>query len=133
MMPKVWLFSEHIIYSINIYPPAIGMNSLIEHMHQSIKDYDEQLVDVVSMANEDGSFASAKFRFVGKYCGNGKDFGLELKHTGHKYDLLGYNFIIIEGAAIVEIKAFFNEDDLKAQILSAEALLDAEQKQLISG
>ena len=72
------------------------------------------------MASHDGSFASARVRFLGSYFGDGSELGLSLAHRGQAYDFPGYNFFVITNGRIAEIKAFFNEADLKKQILADE-------------
>ncbi len=114
------LFSEEVIYSINDYPSAVGKKSFIDHMQESVHNYREQLIEIIPMASQDGSFASARFRFLGRYFGDGSELGLSLMHHGQAYDLPGYNFFAITNGRITEIKAFFNEADLKKQILANE-------------
>ena len=111
------------IYSINDYAPAFGIESLIEHMQISVCNYRKQLIDVMPMENQDGTLASAKFRFKGRYFGDGRELCLELRHQGHAYDRPGYNFFVINEGEITEIKAFFSEDNLKKQISADEARL----------
>lgn len=118
------LFNEEVIYTINDYPPSVGIKSFIEHMQHSVHNYREQLLDIIPMANHEGSFASARFRFCGHYFGDGVELGVRLEHRGHAYDLLGYNFFVISNGKIKEIKAFFSECDLKRQLLAAEKNLE---------
>jgi len=86
-------------------------------MKKSVEAFQQQMTGVVVRASEDGSCAFAIYRYVGKYLGDGRGFMVKLSSDAQVYNLTGYDFFQIKDDQITEIKAFFDESDIKQQIV----------------
>ena len=87
-----------------------AFRAFLTHMDRC---YRERLSDIVIMASDDGSRASAEFTVHGAYLAS--DEGLPAAR-GQTYELPAGAFFVIEGGAISRVSVYYNLADWIAQV-----------------
>ncbi len=107
------LLAEDVIHDINQGGREIGREAFAQFMQRMNDHYKEELVDIVVMANEDGSRAAAEFVVLGSYIGT--DEGLP-PATGQTYRLPAGAFFEIQEYKVARISNYYNLNDWIDQV-----------------
>ena len=105
--------SDDVVHDINQGGREIGkiaFRSFLERMNRS---YDEQIVDVQVMTNNDGSRAAAEFTVLGAYIAN--DDGMP-PARGQRYRIQAGAFFELKGGKIARITSTYNVRDWLKQV-----------------
>jgi steroid delta-isomerase-like uncharacterized protein len=107
------LLAEDVIHDINQGGREHGKKAFAAFLTRMNLCYDEQIVDLAEMSNDDGSRASAEFTVLGKYLAG--DSGLPPAH-GQSYRLPAGAFFEIRGGKIARISNYYNLEDWLKQV-----------------
>ena len=107
------LLSDDIEHDINQGKRETGRAAFAAFMQHMNRCYRERLVDIVLMANEEGTRASAEFTVLGEYLVT--DEGLP-PANGQTYRLPAGAFFDIQGGRIKRITNYYNLQDWVAQV-----------------
>lgn len=107
------LLTDDVIHDINQGRRDIGKAAFEQFMGGMNTSYKEQLVDMVIMANADGSRAAAEFVVLGEYLKT--DEGLP-EANGQKYRLPAGAFFDIRDGKVARITNYYNLQDWIAQV-----------------
>lgn len=107
------LLTDDVIHDINQGRRDIGKAAFEQFMGGMNTSYKEQLVDMVIMANADGSRAAAEFVVLGEYLKT--DEGLP-EANGQKYKLPAGAFFDIHDGKVARITNYYNLQDWIAQV-----------------
>ncbi len=111
------LLSDDVVHDINQGKRETGKQAFEEFMDKMNLHYREQLVDMVIMANIDGSRAAAEFTVLGEYLNT--DEGLP-PATGQTYRLPAGAFFDIRDGKIARVTNYYNLQDWIAQVAGNE-------------
>jgi steroid delta-isomerase-like uncharacterized protein len=110
------VLSDTIVHDVNQGVRRVGkaaFKDFLEHMDHC---YQEQLHDVVVMASDDGTRASAEFLVKGRYKATDSDLP---PATGQTYALAAGTFFAIADGRIARVTTYYNLQDWLAQISRA--------------
>ena len=107
------LLADGVIHDLNEGPREIGLPAFSAFQQRMARSYREQLHDIVVMATQDGTRASAEYVVHGQYIAD--DEGLP-PARGQRYVLPGGAFFGIEGGRIARISNYYNLEDWIAQV-----------------
>ncbi|WP_445371277.1 ketosteroid isomerase-related protein [Methylomonas sp. HW2-6] len=107
------LLTEDVVHDINQGGREQGKAAFGEFMKKMNHHYKEQLVDMVVMANEDGSRGAAEFVVLGEYLNT--DEGLP-EANGQTYRLPAGAFFEIRDGKVARITNYYNLGDWIAQV-----------------
>ena len=107
------LLTDDVIHDINQGARQVGKAAFAQFMGGMNTSYKEQLVDMVIMANADGSRAAAEFVVLGEYLKT--DEGLP-EANGQKYRLPAGAFFDIRDGKVARITNYYNLQDWIAQV-----------------
>ena len=107
------LLTDDVIHDINQGKREIGKESFSRFMGGMNTSYKEELVDMVIMANENGTRAAAEFVVLGEYLKT--DEGLP-EAKGQKYRLPAGAFFEIRDGKVARITNYYNLQDWIAQV-----------------
>ncbi len=113
MVTFISLLSDDVIHDINQGGRECGKEAFVRFMEKMNYHYKEQLVDMVIMANADGSRAAAEFVVLGEYLNS--DEGLP-EARGQKYRLPAGAFFDIRNGKIARVTNYYNLQDWIAQV-----------------
>jgi steroid delta-isomerase-like uncharacterized protein len=105
--------AEDVIHDINQGGREHGKKAFAAFLTRMNLCYDEQIVDLAVMSNDDGSRASAKFTVLGKYLVG--DSGLPPAH-GQSYRLPAGAFFEIRDGKVARISNYYNLEDWLKQV-----------------
>ena len=105
--------AETVVHDVNQGRRELGKAAFRAFLGRMDMAYRERLADIVLMANEDGSRASAEFVVHGKYL-VGED-GLP-PANGQPYELPAGAFFAIEDGLITRVTVYYNLADWIAQV-----------------
>ena len=105
--------SGDVAHDINQGSRQTGKAAFAEFLAHMDRCYSEQLADIVLMANDDGTRASAEFVVHGKYLAT--DEGLPAA-AGQTYVLPAGAFFDLAGGAITRVSVYYNLADWTAQV-----------------
>ncbi len=111
------LLSDDVLHDINQGKRETGKQAFEQFMDKMNHHYREQLVDMVIMANTDGSRAAAEFTVLGEYLNT--DEGLP-PATGQTYRLPAGAFFDIRDGKIARVTNYYNLQDWIAQVAGNE-------------
>jgi len=111
------LLSDDVVHDINQGKRETGKQAFEQFMDKMNHHYREQLVDMVIMANTDGSRAAAEFTVLGEYLNT--DEGLP-PATGQTYRLPAGAFFDIRDGKIARVTNYYNLQDWIAQVAVSE-------------
>lgn len=107
------LLTDDVVHDINQGKRDIGKDAFTQFMSGMNVSYKEQLVDMVIMANADGTRASAEFVVLGEYLQT--DEGLPVAQ-GQKYNLPAGAFFDIRDNKVARVTNYYNLQDWIAQV-----------------
>lgn len=107
------LLTDDAIHDINQGKREVGKAAFERFMNGMNTSYKEELVDMVIMANEDGTRAAAEFVVLGEYLKT--DEGLP-EAKGQKYRLPAGAFFEIRDGKVARITNYYNLQDWIAQV-----------------
>lgn len=107
------LLTDDVIHDVNQGDREQGKEAFGKFMQKMNHHYREQLVDIVVMANEDGSRAAAEFVVLGEYLNT--DEGLP-DANGQTYRLPAGAFFDIRDGKVARITNYYNLGDWIAQV-----------------
>lgn len=107
------LLTDDVIHDINQGERQVGKEAFKQFMACMNNNYKEQLVEMVIMANDDGSRAAAEFVVLGEYMKT--DHGLP-EAQGQKYRLPAGAFFDIRDNKVARITNYYNLQDWIQQV-----------------
>lgn len=107
------LLTDDVVHDINQGDREQGKAAFTKFMEKMNHHYREQLVDMVVMANQDGSRAAAEFVVLGEYLNT--DEGLP-EANGQKYRLPAGAFFDIRDGKVARVTNYYNLGDWCAQV-----------------
>ena len=107
------LLAEDVVHDINQGGRENGKQAFAAFLARMNRCYDEQIVDLAVMSNEDGSRAAAEFTVLGKYLVT--DAGLP-PARGQSYRLPAGAFFEIRDGKIARISNYYNLEDWLKQV-----------------
>jgi steroid delta-isomerase-like uncharacterized protein len=107
------LLSEHVIHDINQGGREHGKRAFAAFLTRMNLCYDEEIIDLVVMTNDDGSRAAAEFTVLGKYIAS--DDGLP-PARGQIYRLPAGAFFEVKDGKVARISNFYNLQDWLKQV-----------------
>lgn len=107
------LLTDDVVHDINQGEREQGKAAFAKFMEKMNHHYREQLVDMVIMANEEGTRAAAEFVVLGEYLNT--DEGLP-EAKGQKYRLPAGAFFDIRDGKVARISNYYNLGDWVAQV-----------------
>ena len=105
--------SDDVVHDINQGSRQAGKAAFAAFLAHMDRCYTEQLADIVLMASEDGTRASAEFVVHGKYLAT--DQGLPAAE-GQTYVLPAGAFFDLAGDAVTRVSVYYNLADWTAQV-----------------
>ncbi len=107
------LLTDDVVHDINHGARETGRDAFRAFMARMNRSYAEKIVDLVIMADDDGSRAAAEFVVEGKYLVT--DEGLP-QATGQTYRLPAGAFFAIEGGRVARVTNYYNLADWLRQV-----------------
>lgn len=107
------LLAADVVHDRNQGAHVTGVEAFAQFQERMARSYREQVRDVVVMANEDGSRASAEYVVHGEYLAD--DEGLP-PARGQRYVLPGGAFFAIRDGRIARVTNYYNLQDWIAQV-----------------
>jgi steroid delta-isomerase-like uncharacterized protein len=107
------LLDEQIVHDINQGERETGRAAFAAFMQRMNTHYREQIVDLVTLSNQDGSRAAAEFVVLGTYLK--ADAGLPPAH-GQTYRLPAGAFFEIRNGRITRVSNYYNLQDWLRQV-----------------
>jgi steroid delta-isomerase-like uncharacterized protein len=107
------LLSDDVVHDINQGGREHGKKSFAAFLARMNLCYDEEIVDLAVMTNEDGSRAACEFTVLGKYIAS--DDGLP-PARGQAYRLPAGAFFEVKNARVARISNFYNLQDWLRQV-----------------
>ncbi|MBL34898.1 MAG: isopropylmalate/homocitrate/citramalate synthase [Oceanospirillaceae bacterium] len=107
------LLTDDVVHDINQGDRETGKAAFSEFMVKMNRHYREQLVDMVIMANAEGSRAAAEFVVLGEYLST--DEGLP-EAAGQTYRLPAGAFFDIRDGKVARVTNYYNLEDWIAQV-----------------
>lgn len=99
------LLTDDVVHDINQGDREHGKEAFAKFMQKMNHHYREQLVEMVVMANEDGTRAAAEFVVLGEYLNT--DEGLP-EANGQTYRLPAGAFFDIRGGKVARVTNYYN-------------------------
>jgi steroid delta-isomerase-like uncharacterized protein len=107
------LLADDVVHDINQGGREHGKHAFAAFLTRMNLCYDEEIVELAVMSNDDGSRASAEFTVLGKY--RAADSGLPPAH-GQGYRLPAGAFFVITGGKVARISNYYNLEDWLKQV-----------------
>ncbi len=107
------LLTDDVIHDTNQGSRDIGKQHFKEFMDRMNRNYKEQLVEMVVMANEAGDRAAAEFVVLGEYLQT--DEGLP-EAKGQKYRLPAGAFFDVRDGKVARVTNYYNLEDWIRQV-----------------
>jgi steroid delta-isomerase-like uncharacterized protein len=107
------LLTDDVVHDINQGRREVGKAAFATFMQHMNRCYQEELVDMVVMASDDGLRGAAEFTVCGKYLVT--DEGLP-EATGQTYRLSAGAFFDLRGGKVARISNYYNLQDWIAQV-----------------
>jgi steroid delta-isomerase-like uncharacterized protein len=107
------LLDEHVIHDLNQGGREVGRERFAAFLQRTTGSDDEQLKNLVVMANETGTRAAAEYIIHGVY--KATDEGLPLAQ-GKSYAMRGGAFFEIVDGRILRVSDYYNLEDWLSQI-----------------
>lgn len=109
------LLTDDVVHDINQGGREHGRHAFAAFLTRMHLCYDERIVDLVVMTNEDGARASAEFTVLGTYLA--ADDGLPPAH-GQTYRLAAGAFFDVRAGRIARVTNYYNLEDWLRQVTS---------------
>ncbi len=107
------LLDEQVVHEINQGEAEIGVKAFAEFMERMNKAYSEKVKNLIVMANQEGTRASAEFVIEGTYKATDKD--LPTAHN-QRYELRCGAFFEINQNKITRVTNYYNMQDWLKQV-----------------
>ncbi len=107
------VMSEDVVHDINQGGREVGKSAFRDFMARMNRSYDEQVVDVQVMTNQDGSRAAAEFTVLGAYISTGDGMP---PARGQRYRLKAGAFFELKGGKIARITNTYNVQEWLRQV-----------------
>ena len=107
------MLAEDVVHDINQGGREIGKTAFRSFLQRMNRSYEEQVVDVQVMTNNDGSRAAAEFTVLGTYIAT--DTGMP-PARGQRYRLQAGAFFELDGGKISRISSAYNLGDWLKQV-----------------
>ncbi len=107
------LLTDDVVHDINHAARETGRDAFRAFMDRMNRCYAERIVDLVVMADDDGTRASAEFVVEGEYLAT--DEGLP-EARGQTYRLPAGAFFAIEGGRVARVTNYYNLADWLRQV-----------------
>ena len=107
------LLTDDVVHDINQGDREVGKDAFAKFMDKMNHHYREQLVDMVVMANEEGTRAAAEFVVLGEYLNT--DEGLP-EAKGQTYRLPAGAFFDIRDGKVARVTNYYNLGDWIEQV-----------------
>lgn len=107
------LLSDLVVHDINQGMREEGKDAFGAFLERMDRNYREQLVDIVVMANEHGTRFAAEFTVLGKYIETDPGF---IEARGQSYRLRAGTFFEVEAGLITRVTTYYNVKDWLAQV-----------------
>jgi steroid delta-isomerase-like uncharacterized protein len=107
------LLTDDVVHDVNQGERQVGKDAFETFMAHMNRCYRERLTDIVIMANEDGTRASAEFIVNGEYLAT--DEGLP-KANGQTYVLPAGAFFEVRDGKVARVTNYYNLGDWIAQV-----------------
>jgi steroid delta-isomerase-like uncharacterized protein len=107
------LLSDDVVHDINQGPREIGRERFAAFLQRMAECYQEQLLEIVIMADASGRRFAAEFTVVGKYLR--ADDGLPTAR-GQAYRLPAGAFLEVVAGRITRVTTYYNLQDWLAQV-----------------
>ncbi len=109
------LLSDDVVHDINQGGREKGKKAFAKFLERMNRSYEEQIVEIVVMVNEDGTRAASEFIVLGKYLKT--DEGLP-PAKGQTYRLPAGAFFEIKDGKVARISNYYNLEDWLRQVKS---------------
>lgn len=109
------LLTDDVIHDLNQGERQVGKAEFDKFMQRMNYNYREQLVDMVIMANADGTRAAAEFVVLGEYLNT--DEGLPAAN-GQRYRLPAGAFFEVRDGLVARITNYYNLEDWINQVVT---------------
>lgn len=107
------LLDDGVLHDINQGAREKGKPAFKAFLERMNRSYEEQIVDLMIMSNDDGSRAACEFTVLGKYLKTDK--GLP-EASGQPYRLAAGAFFVVKGGKIARITNYYNLEDWLKQV-----------------
>ena len=107
------LLTEDVVHDINQGGREKGKKAFAKFLERMNRSYEEQIIDIAVMVNEDGSRAASEFIVLGKYLKT--DEGLP-PASGQTYRLPAGAFFEIRDGKVARISNYYNLEDWLKQV-----------------
>jgi steroid delta-isomerase-like uncharacterized protein len=107
------LLADDVVHDINQGGREHGKHAFAAFLTRMNFCYDEEIVELAVMSNDDGSRACAEFTVLGRYLA--ADSGLPPAHGQH-YRLPAGAFFVIAGGKVARISNYYNLEDWLKQV-----------------
>ncbi len=107
------LLDENVLHDINQGAREKGKKAFAAFLERMNRSYEEQIVDLMILTNDDGSRAACEFTVLGKYLKT--DEGLP-KASGQPYRLAAGAFFVVRDGKIARISNYYNLEDWLKQV-----------------
>jgi steroid delta-isomerase-like uncharacterized protein len=107
------VLSDSIVHDVNQGVRRVGKKAFKDFLEHMDRCYQEQLEDIVVMASDDGTRASAEFLVRGRYKVTDADLP---PATGQSYALSAGTYFAIADGRITRVTTYYNLQDWIAQI-----------------
>jgi steroid delta-isomerase-like uncharacterized protein len=107
------LLDDGVLHDINQSAREKGKPAFKIFLERMNRSYEEQIVDLMIMGNDDGSRAACEFTVLGKY--RKTDKGLP-EASGQPYRLAAGAFFVIRSGKIARVSNYYNLEDWLKQV-----------------
>ena len=109
----VALVDDNVVHDVNQGGRRVGRVAFAAFLDHMDRCYAEQVIDLVVLANDEGTRAAAEFTVTGAY--QATDEGLP-EASGQTYSLPGGAFFEIAGGRITRVTTYYNRQEWIAQV-----------------
>ncbi|HEY6877426.1 MAG TPA: ketosteroid isomerase-related protein [Polyangiales bacterium] len=107
------LMSDEVVHDINQGAREEGKDTFAAFLERMDRTYREQLIDIVIMANADGTRFAAEFTVIGKYIETDPGF---VPARGQSYRLPAGAFFEVDAGMITRVTTYYNLKDWLEQV-----------------
>lgn len=108
--------SDDVVFDMNDEELQKGKEAFLNMIKDSVKNYQENVENVVYMVSKDGKHVATKFTFKGKYITTDKS---NIPAKGQPYEATAFNYFDIENDKIISARCWYNQKDWLKQVSKA--------------